>query len=33
MKKRPTSKNDIVDWVVKEAFVKNECKPTLKSML
>ena len=26
MKKRSTSKNDIVDWVVEEAFVKDEFK-------
>ena len=26
MKKKPTSENDMVEWVVKEAFVKDKYK-------
>jgi hypothetical protein len=26
MKKKPTSENDVVEWVVKEAFVKDKYK-------
>jgi hypothetical protein len=26
MRKKPTSKNDMVEWVVEEAFVKDKYK-------